>query len=203
MYSQNNEETVILDALGPVPQGRFLDIGAHDGILFSNTRALVERGWSGSLFEPSPEVFQRLSANCRMYPQCSAFPYFVHPDSNPPATITFFDSGGDGVSTANPLHRDRWSRHGVHFTPIEVPVISVPQALILASGGGPEPDPAFNLISIDTESSSVDILLALVAAGVHAEVFCIEHDGRETEIRKALPHHRVILHNAENVILAL
>jgi FkbM family methyltransferase len=52
-YSQNDEEDVILSFFD-AGVGRFLDIGAFDGISLSNTRALAERGWSGIMVEPSP-----------------------------------------------------------------------------------------------------------------------------------------------------
>jgi len=44
--------------------GRFLDIGAHDGVRFSNTLFFEEElGWEGICIEPLPDVFGRLSAN--------------------------------------------------------------------------------------------------------------------------------------------
>ena len=44
MYSQNEEEKYILEAIGE-QVGIFLDIGAYDGETRSNTLALVEREW--------------------------------------------------------------------------------------------------------------------------------------------------------------
>lgn len=41
----------------------FCDIGAFDGVTFSNTRALYEEGWSGILVEPNPRVFEALKGN--------------------------------------------------------------------------------------------------------------------------------------------
>ena len=58
-YSQNAEEQHILRIVGDQP-GRFLDIGAYNPKLFSNTRALYERGWSGVMVEPSPGPFESL-----------------------------------------------------------------------------------------------------------------------------------------------
>jgi FkbM family methyltransferase len=52
-YSQNDEQDVILEYFnGSI--GRFLDVGAFDGITLSNTRALSELGWTGLLVEPNP-----------------------------------------------------------------------------------------------------------------------------------------------------
>lgn len=60
MYSQNNEEEVILKFFGETFKGRFLDVGAYDGKTESNTRKLFELGWNGVLVEPSPAQFCEL-----------------------------------------------------------------------------------------------------------------------------------------------
>ena len=61
-YSQNNEEDLIIGALdrAGITSGRFLDIGAHDGVFVSNTRRLAELGWRGVCVEASPYVFPKL-----------------------------------------------------------------------------------------------------------------------------------------------
>jgi hypothetical protein len=57
-YSQNNEQEIILNFFnGRI--GRYLDIGAFDGVAASNTLALAELGWQGTVIEPSPWVFKR------------------------------------------------------------------------------------------------------------------------------------------------
>ena len=43
MYSQNQEEQIILDYFNDVKVGHVLDIGANDGKTFSNSLALIER----------------------------------------------------------------------------------------------------------------------------------------------------------------
>src|SRR6186713_1166854 len=60
MYSQNNEEQIILDYFREGKRGKVLDIGANDGITFSNSAKLIELGWSAVLVEPSPIAYQRL-----------------------------------------------------------------------------------------------------------------------------------------------
>ena len=45
---------------GELNTGTFVDVGAHDGISFSNVRGLAEAGWSGICFEPLPELFEKL-----------------------------------------------------------------------------------------------------------------------------------------------
>lgn len=62
-YSQNDEEEFILNFFGQ-HIGRFLDIGAFNGIDMSNTRRLLERGWNGVLVEPMWTSFDLLCKNC-------------------------------------------------------------------------------------------------------------------------------------------
>ncbi len=59
MYSQNEEEKYILDYFKDF-KGNLLDIGANDGRTFSNSLALIERGWWAVLVEPSAQAFERL-----------------------------------------------------------------------------------------------------------------------------------------------
>ena len=56
-------------------KGVFLDIGAHDGITFSNTYFFEkELEWSGICIEPIPEVFERLTKNrgCLCFCGCAS-----------------------------------------------------------------------------------------------------------------------------------
>lgn len=59
MYSQNEEEKHILKFFGG-KTGTVLDIGANDGKTFSNSLALIEKGWWGILVEPSKIAFEKL-----------------------------------------------------------------------------------------------------------------------------------------------
>lgn len=70
MYSQNNEEEIILRFFGEF-RGTFLDIGAFDGLHLSNTRKLLELGWGGVMVEPSPANFLTLLSNCSQFPKAT------------------------------------------------------------------------------------------------------------------------------------
>lgn len=65
-YSQNDEEEAIVRFFGTTP-GRFLDVGAYDGLTFSNTRRLLELGWRGVMVEPSAPNFVRLIENMKPF----------------------------------------------------------------------------------------------------------------------------------------
>ncbi|MDN3505137.1 MAG: FkbM family methyltransferase [Rhabdochlamydiaceae bacterium] len=64
-YSQcNQDQFVHTHFFQNKKNGVFIDIGAHDGVQFSNTYFLEnELGWTGLCIEPIPDVFNRLKNN--------------------------------------------------------------------------------------------------------------------------------------------
>jgi len=50
-----------------ITQGVFVEFGAWDGVLLSNTRRLFERGWGGILIESHPERYEMLKNNYMEY----------------------------------------------------------------------------------------------------------------------------------------
>lgn len=56
-YSQNGEQAHILhyfEIMG-IKKGHLVDLGAGDGYTMSNTRALLEKGWTGDLYDGDPK----------------------------------------------------------------------------------------------------------------------------------------------------
>lgn len=62
-YSQWGEQKYILEYFAGKTNGKFLEIGAWDGVEGSNVRALADIGWSGVCIEASPFIFQDLIHN--------------------------------------------------------------------------------------------------------------------------------------------
>lgn len=64
IYSQCGQDTFVLDYFKNKKNGVFVDIGASNGISFSNTYELEkEYGWTGICFEPNPMAFEKLEKN--------------------------------------------------------------------------------------------------------------------------------------------
>jgi FkbM family methyltransferase len=66
-YSQFGQSLIIDQLITSDTPQIVVDIGAHDGFMGSNSRALLERGWRGLLVEPLPSAFQSLKANSRTF----------------------------------------------------------------------------------------------------------------------------------------
>jgi FkbM family methyltransferase len=62
--SQDGQDKTVLEHLNEMRDGYFVDIGAHDGITFSNTYVLEHQfGWSGLLIEANPAILHSLRNN--------------------------------------------------------------------------------------------------------------------------------------------
>jgi FkbM family methyltransferase len=171
-YSQNNEEDILLQLFRDCPPGRLLDVGAWNGRTFSNSLALIEKGWGGVLVEPSPGPFQRLLAEHRGRTKVDLVCAALAPK---PGILPFYATD-DAVSTLSEEHRATWAGEVSFGT-------------------------AFNFINIDTEGSSVDLLIDLIIPQ-ETRVLCVEFDGRLQEV-KDLMYARgfdFVTSNSENAI---
>ena len=62
-YSQfEQDKTVYQMFFKNKTEGYFVDIGAHDGTTFSNSKFFEELGWSGVCVEPNPKIFDVLQS---------------------------------------------------------------------------------------------------------------------------------------------
>ena len=68
-YSQFNQDEIINILLENKKEGVFIDIGAYDGITFSNSYFFEKsNNWTGICFEPNPIIFKNLAEvrNCTL-----------------------------------------------------------------------------------------------------------------------------------------
>ena len=75
VYSQGGEDGIveaIFDKIGA--QNKWcLEVGASDGIMFSNTRKLIEQGWNAILIEKDKDLYEKLVKNCEKYQNVKTF----------------------------------------------------------------------------------------------------------------------------------
>ena len=57
-YAQNGEDVLLWRALGDVPNGFYIDVGANDPVEHSVTKAFYDAGWRGISIEPLPSYHQ-------------------------------------------------------------------------------------------------------------------------------------------------
>jgi FkbM family methyltransferase len=196
MYSQNNEEAVITQYFNGIT-GNFLDIGAYDGKTFSNTYRLVELGWSGICFEPSPSVFPNLQETHRDNPRITLVQSAI---SDHTGKQIFYDSNGDAISTFDEGHKRRWeeSAHSV-FSEVEVDTTSV-EDMFNTYGYD------FDFINLDVESRNWEIFREFDFSKMpKLKLICVEHDGfieAMLQIMRPFGFYE-IARNAENLIAGI
>lgn len=198
-YSQNGEQQHILRIFGDFV-GRFLEIGACDGKLVSNTLALVEHGWSGVMVEPSPRAFVALQERHGDNPRLTLIHAAIGLDD---CVIPFWDDPTiGGYATTEEGNRAKWQHlAGFAKQPFYVPSIPVSRfAEVESLFSGP-----FDFVSIDTEGTSTDLFLAFPLGVIRPKVICVEHDGRIPEClaRAQKFGYREVTRNGENLLFML
>lgn len=170
MYSQHNEEQLILTHFGKKRDGRFLDIGAFDGRDNSNTHLLALCGWSGLCIEADPQPFHRLEKRYAYNPKVETVNAALVKDAGI-GTVRFWSSNGDEVGTVSPTHKETWEKVGTKFTPIMVPAVDWTKVLVMA-------DPEYDLLSLDIEGVSAELLMITPHSLLHRlRMIIVEHDG--------------------------
>jgi FkbM family methyltransferase len=200
-YSQHAEQDAILEAVKDMPTGRFLDIGAYDGETFSNTMCLSERGWSGVCVEPGLAAFAALCATYEKNPQITLIHALIGLTNR--NLVEFWDCGSFYSST-EPENVQRWTREvNAHFTRYMVPQLGISDLLLKF-----EP---FDVVSIDTEGTSVAILTAMLGqsrlqslldrARPEPRVICVEHDGQNLTATASYYGYSITYRSPVNVVM--
>lgn len=69
MPSQHGEDLILWEFFGGRRHGFFVEVGAYNGVSFSNTYLLEAVGWGGILVEANPERFEEC-VKARPYSRC-------------------------------------------------------------------------------------------------------------------------------------
>ena len=192
MYSQNREEEILLSNLPK--EGYLLDIGAHDGKQWSNSRALIEQGWKAILVEPSPVVFVELMNNTADYRETVQLANMALTSGNEDI-VTFYDSIGDGISGYDEAHLIKWGKP-MTWRPMFINLVNVKKFLKHVGYD-------FEFINIDTEGTNWEILTAIPWSQMtRIKMVCVEYDNKAPEMTDFMKDNGFALvhRNGENLI---
>jgi FkbM family methyltransferase len=178
IHSQNNEQQIIAKYFKyDIPQFlHILDIGANDGITFSNSYDIISRGATGYLVEASKETFDKLSkVHDNSIGKAHCFNYAIT-DKN--GLMVFYESGtllskGDKslVSTLKAKEMDRWSSANIQFKETAVEAIDFKTFREKAKA------PCFDIITIDIEGYEWEVLSQIDLEEVRCKMLIIEFNG--------------------------
>lgn len=202
-YSQHDEQAVIERIVRSWPPiagnraRRFLDIGAYDGIRYSNTHFLALKGWSGVCVEPSVEPFAKLARLYRDNPRIVLVQALIGFDSR----LVQFWSSPDAVSTSDAAHHAKW-KQSARFQEIWIP--ELPLDALLLQFPGP-----YDVLNIDCEGKATERIYSDMAARnfAGARVVCVEWNSvaavKTRMVRAARKHGMTLRHvTPHNLILS-
>lgn len=205
-YSQHGEQQIIMDYFGDFT-GFLLDIGANDGVTFSNSRYLLEQGWYGVLVEPSKKTFNTLTENSKTLSDRVVLHNVAIGTYN--GVTEFFESGPlvskkdhSLVSSMKEPETERWKKRSkpgdpiVKFSKKYVPVITFSE-LLRNSGCD-----TFQFINLDVEGMELEILRQMDFNTLGCKLICVEYNGRDYEEYDLLIPMPLIYKNKTNLIYA-
>lgn len=145
-YSQQHEDKILYEKYLNYRNGFFIEIGAMDGVTFSNSKFFEEDlGWTGILIEPT-EQFKNLIIN---RPNCYNFNYAVS-DKNGEVDFLGYAAIGGLLNTMDDKHKKNWNLDDNNsFKVISMPFYDITKNININK---------VDLFSIDVEGGEYDIL---------------------------------------------
>jgi FkbM family methyltransferase len=190
-YSQYKQDEFIDKVLfNKKENGFFIEIGAHDGISFSNTLFFEKyRNWKGMCIEPNPTVFEKLAKNRK-----SLNLNVCIGDSDD--TVKFTKISGyaemlSGVSSKYDLRHIERINNDIVINGGEIKSIDV-QMLRLESISQIS-EKCIDFISIDTEGNELDIVKSIDFEKIKIKVLVIENNYKDENIAFFLNKNNFIL----------
>ena len=182
-YKSQYLQDVFLDrwVFGGVTGGTFVDIGAHDGVSFSNSHFFeTVRGWRGVAIEPNPDAFAQLAVNRK----CAALNCGI---SDAPNRVPFLKISGYSemlsgiVDNYQPEHRQRIEQEIVQFGG-SAQVITI-ETRTLNDIAQQEVLSEITYLSIDTEGSELSILKSIDFSRIFVHALTVEFNFEPVKTR--------------------
>lgn len=195
MYSQNKEEQYILD-YWKGEKGTLLDIGANDGKTFSNSLALIERGWEADLVEPNPEAYKKLEALHKGNEKVTCYDCALS-DYEGVAEIWYSNEDNGLVSSLYEKETKRWETNPYTNYTFTKAKVEVEHANLFD-------DTAYDFITIDCEGAELKILPHLCYE--ECRMVCVEWNSKReleeayTSILSSKGFNRILYRSPENLI---
>jgi len=170
--SQLEQDLWVLEQLDWKRGGFFVEFGATDGVLLSNTWLLEKHfNWRGICAEPNPKLFARLQMNrsCHLSPAC------VYRSSGERMRFVLADAyGGLEDLGRNDQHAEKRNAYAAVGEVIEVTTTSLMDLL-----DQQEAPAVIDYLSIDTEGSELAILEGMDWCRYQFRCITVEHNFTE------------------------
>lgn len=174
-YSQYGEAEFVMSMFPADYKGAVMEVGAWDPKVFSNSRTFIEAGWRALLVEMSPGPLQKLIKEYCDHPAVTVMAACIGDGG-----LSEFRMSDDALSTNDSGVYNTWKDAGkdgpVYYGKSTYPL--TPPYLLLE--GRPDVS-SYDVVSVDTEGSSLAVLDSLLGAMSRRsmcfpEVVIVEHD---------------------------
>jgi FkbM family methyltransferase len=184
-YSQYGEDRWIAENMPLPARGVFVDVGAGDGVRYSNSLYFEQLGWTGLLIEAAPAVIPSLMAN-----RCAAIE---------PVAISCC---GELVFHECPETDYSGFLRAAIGTPRDVKIVAL-ETLLVNHGID-----KIDLLTIDTEGTEVDVLSSMDLLKHNPTIVVIEfwtayltHNNYDVILERLAPYYRLCHTTHCNLIL--
>ena len=156
--------------LGNREHGTFVEIGANDGVLVSNTWGLAERKWRGVMVEPVPALAAACRRNHRRHPKVVVIETAIGDGSQSEITL----SVAGAYTTANPDQRREyegieWSSRELTGKDIVVPSQTLDDLLTTVGLS-----PGFDVLVVDVEGFEAAVFAGFTLPAWRPKMMIIE-----------------------------
>ncbi|MGE3310935.1 MAG: FkbM family methyltransferase, partial [Limisphaerales bacterium] len=204
-YAQLGQDRFIEEFFAHQPPDHrvFVEVGAFDGIHYSNVRRLVEQhGWSGVSIEPVGRNFENLSRSYAGHPvRC-----IRAAASNAPGEVALHVSSyphlpqwGSDVASISGADNARWEkRYQASWSREVVPARTLTSILDEAEIRG------IDLLTIDAEGHDLEVLEGLDLSRFQPQLIVVEYGSRREQILNLLARHgySILLDNKQDLFAA-
>lgn len=177
-YSQfKQDQTVFEKYYYNINKGYFVDIGAHNGVTFSNSKFFEELGWDGVCIEANPNIFGELQKNRK----CECVNKAL---SNKQGKFPFVEAQGEDMLSGLVDELDEKSYKKIkdkHIIEVDCDLFS---NVVLQKN--------INFLSLDTEGSELSILKTIDFNYYNIDIISVENNECTTDIYDFmlnLPYH--------------
>ena len=158
--------------------GFFCEVGANDGLRFSNTFFLESMGWNGVLIEPDPRNLKPLTESRSV----SILPFCATNDDDIEITLNLAkDTLYSGISPHELKKKSHSAEDVAH-------VLGFKLVTMLEKVSAPK---FIDFMSIDTEGNEFEVLLGMDFHQYQVAILCVEHNYDYKKLKKI----RLLLHS--------
>ena len=170
-YSQYEEDVFLSSFFKNLKNGFVVDIGAADGISNSNSRFLIESGWSALLVEPNKKNFKNLEL--LYFNSGNIILENLGCSKNNISDAEFYIDQNDEyeqLSTFNPEQVNKCKKmYNCEFITDKVNLIKTSELFKKHS------IKKIDFLSVDTESFDTDVILGIDLNDCDISLICVEH----------------------------